>query len=543
MDASGFRMDMPADCALKVRRVRAQFGFTQQQLAERLGVSFATVNRWENEQAKPSALSWQRFESLARELSGDLEIQDEEASVKPEEQPLLLDFTGKPEVVRTLAEGERLSFGHMANPTFATEVSLIDPLPHQRIAVYDYMLKKPRLRFLLADDAGAGKTIMSGLYVREMLSRRLFRRVLVVPPAGLVGNWESELATLFNMPFRIIEGSDVRVGNPFVGDDSNRVIVSVDTLAGPRVFSRLQEPDVQPYDLVIFDEAHKLSADRGADLRVRKTDRYRLAEALAGVRGLDSRWCLGWSAHHLLLLTATPHMGKDYPYYALWRLLEPEVLPTPEAFVEYPRPQRRHHFVRRTKEEMVRLDGSPLYPTRISDTLGYPVLFRGGMAWGEVCVYEAPALVAREVVQRHNLVGKAVVEAVGLEQAGAKGPVLLCSEPFAARLSMQAKDYLRQITVGNKNLLEICWPAALCETATSLSDALLNDFGWFFHAVLNLLKFFAGGHLEVHYLELARLTIRSGLLRFPSDRAALEKHVERAAADVSLVKSLLTGCP
>src|SRR5690606_17048818 len=109
-----------------------------------------------------------------------------------------------------------------------------------------------------------------------------------------------------------------------------------DTLAGPRMFARLREQGVLPYDLVVLDEAHKLSADRGADLRVRKTDRYRLAEALAGVTGLNDAWRLPWNAQHLLLLTATPHQGKDYPYYALWRLLDPDVLSTPEAFEHYP---------------------------------------------------------------------------------------------------------------------------------------------------------------------------------------------------------------
>jgi len=283
----------------------------------------------------------------------------------------MLDFTSPAEVVAALAEGERLSFGHMTNPAFAAETSKIDPLPHQRLAVYEHMLSHQRLRFLLADDAGAGKTIMAGLYIREKKSRRLLRRVLVVPPAGLVGNWQRELSKLFDLSFRIITGADARTENPFVGEHSDQLIVSVDTLAGARVFARLQEPGVEPYDLVVFDEAHKLSADRGADLRVRKIDRYRLAEALAGVPGRDDRWRLRWSAHHLLLLTATPHMGKEYPYYALWRLLEPEVLSTPDAFAEYPAELRVKHFIRRTKEEMLRLDGTPLYPKRISDTLGY----------------------------------------------------------------------------------------------------------------------------------------------------------------------------
>ena len=124
------------------------------------------------------------------------------------------------------------------------------------------MLQQAPLRFLLADDAGAGKTIMTGLYVREMLSRRLIRRVLIVPPAGLVGNWEREMRSLFRLPFRIVGGPDARSGNPFVAPHGDLVIISIDTLAGDRTFSRLADPATPPYDLVVFDEAHKLSAHR-----------------------------------------------------------------------------------------------------------------------------------------------------------------------------------------------------------------------------------------------------------------------------------------
>ena len=355
------------DYAERIKRLRDEIGLTQQVLAERLGVSFATVNRWENNQTKPTNLYWRELQKL------EIRIAEESASYgkKTEKSPAILDFTANPEIVKVLAEGERLSFGHLMNPVFATEISNIDPLPHQRIAVYDHMLKQPRLRFLLADDAGAGKTIMSGLYIREMLSRRLLKRILIVPPAGLVGNWRRELLVLFNLPFQIMTGSDFRSDNPFTGDNGDHVIISVDTLSSPQVFAHFREAGVKPYDLVIFDEAHKLSADRSNDLRVRKTDRYCLAEALAGVQTQNEHWRLSWNANHLLLLTATPHMGKDYPYYALWRLLEPEILATPEAFGEYPSEQRQAHFIRRTKEEMVYLDSRPLYPKRLSDTLGY----------------------------------------------------------------------------------------------------------------------------------------------------------------------------
>jgi len=367
-DQNSRGIQLQDDYPERIKRLRASLGLTQQSLANALGVSFVTVNRWENGQTMPSQLSWNQLRQLEMTLKEEAPLYRSKDEKPP---PPILDFTSPPEIVKILAEGERLSFGHLMNPAFATEISSIDPLPHQRIAVYDHMMKQARLRFLLADDAGAGKTIMAGLYIREMLSRRLLRRILIVPPAGLVGNWRRELLKLFSLPFHIVSGNDARHGNPFIGENGDQVIVSIDTLSSARVFSCLKDPRVAPYDLVIFDEAHKLAANRGPDLRIRKTQRYFLAEALAGVKSNDRRWQLDWSAYHLLLLTATPHMGKDYPYYALWRLLEPEVLSTPDAFGEYPADQRQAHFIRRTKEEMVYADGRPLYPKRISDTLGY----------------------------------------------------------------------------------------------------------------------------------------------------------------------------
>lgn len=312
-------------------------------------------------------------------------------------------FTADPEAVRLAVEAHRLEYGYLVNPAFATEVSLIEPLPHQRIAVYERMLPQSRLRFLLADDAGAGKTIMTGLYVREMLARRLVRRVLIVPPAGLVGNWRRELETLFSLSFQIVTGADARSGNPFLGNESDLLIVSVDTLAGERMFGCLQDSAVQPYDLVVFDEAHKLSADREQDLSLRKTDRYHLAEALAGVQDEQERWQLSWSAQHLLLLTATPHMGKDFPYYALWRLLEPEALSTVDAFNAYPPEARRRHFVRRTKEEMVYFDGRSIYPQRQCDTLSYD------LSAGEQELYDATTAYMQRYYNQAGILNRSAV--------------------------------------------------------------------------------------------------------------------------------------
>ena len=399
---------LPADYPSRVKSIRERLDLTQVRFAERIGVSFATVNRWENGQTRPARLAWRQILELEAGLTQAGRTPG--SGAKPGAQAATatvgappLDFTAQPAVVAAVAEATRLSYGHLSNPAFATEVSLIDPLPHQRIAVYERMLGLSPFRFLLADDAGAGKTIMTGLYLREVLARRLIRRVLVVPPAGLVGNWEREMRTLFSLPFRIVRGADARGGNPFAGPESDRVIVSVDTLAGERTFGRLRDAAASgaaPYDLVVFDEAHKLAAHQRQDLSVDKTDRYRLAEALAGLPADEPRWELGWSATHVLLLTATPHMGKDFPYYCLWRLLAPDALATLDAFRAFPESQRRRHFIRRTKEEMVRLDGRPLYPQRRCDTISY------GLSPAEQALYEATTRYLSETYNRARVLNR-----------------------------------------------------------------------------------------------------------------------------------------
>src|SRR5438046_6208178 len=123
--------------------------------------------------------------------------------------------------------------------------------------------------------------------------------------------------------------------------------------------------------LATLQRTTEVAAYRGADFRVPQTDRYRLAETLVGIPSEDPRWELSWSCHHLLLTTATPHMGKDFPYYCLWKLHEPDPLASLDAFNAYPLEARRHHFLRRTKEELVYFDGPPIYLDRISNTLSY----------------------------------------------------------------------------------------------------------------------------------------------------------------------------
>ncbi len=349
-----------------IRNLRKSLGLTQAAFAAQLGVTNVTVSRWESGTFVPDNRALAGLRALA--VVGPEESDPNTAA----RMPAPLEFTADPNAVAAVAEAARLSLGHLASPTFATEVSLIDPLPHQRLAVYAHILAQWPIRFLLADDAGAGKTIMTGLAVQELRSRRLAERVLVVAPAGLLGNWEREMRSLFRISAKAVRGVDLARGNPFTGPDSRFVVVSLDTLRSPRMFDALRQAGVSgsPYDLVVVDEAHKLSADRDPDLRIHKRSRYELGEALAGVPS-SPKWDLGWKAPSLMLLTATPHMGKEYPYFALWRLLDPDVFTTPETLRSLDPARRARHFIRRTKEEMVTLDGRPLYPLRRCDTLGF----------------------------------------------------------------------------------------------------------------------------------------------------------------------------
>ena len=448
MDDPAAQAAPPPTGGVYVRRLRKGLGLTQSQFADRLGVTPITVHRWESGQSRPQRLATARLRELEDAAAPARGVPPEAAPAAIPTVPL--DFAGNPDAISAVAEAVRLSHGYQFNPAFATEVSRIDALPHQRIAVYERMIPQQPLRFLLADDAGAGKTIMTGLYVREMLSRRRIRRVLIVPPAGLVGNWERELRTLFRLRFRIASGPGTpRKGadraaawNPFSGPESGLVVVSLDTLTGGRTFDALRQPGVSPYDLVVFDEAHKLSVVERQD-GVRKRRRYELAEALAGCAGPASRYAgLGWSARHLLLLTATPHMGRDTPYHYLWRLLDPRVFATGEAFRRFPRESRDRHFIRRVKEEMVALDGTPLYRRRVCDTFSYDL---SPGPDGEQGLYDATTAYLRRAYNRALDNRPAVRLAMGVFQRRLASSTVAVLRSFERRIAKieQTIDDLR----------------------------------------------------------------------------------------------------
>jgi superfamily II DNA or RNA helicase len=339
-----------------IKDLRIQLGMSQQAFAASLGVSFATVNRWENGKAKPQK---DRIERMRMMLSQSTVPGPAAADpILAFTRPNRLDFEGDAEAVKLVVDAHRLQNGHLFNKAFGLELSRVVPLPHQRIAVYEQLLPKNPLRFLLADDAGAGKTIMTGLYIREMINRGRLRRAIICAPAGLTWNWRRELRHFFDLDFTILRGSDFAKGDPLTEPGAGLFIISVDTAATDAVRERLSAATLPRFDLAVFDEAHKLSWG-DPNRPDSKTRRYRLAEALSQ------------RATHLLLLTATPHMGKRFPYYALWRLLDSQVLSTQDAFDALVPGKRTKYFIRRLKEEMVDYHGQPIYKPRLCQTIAF----------------------------------------------------------------------------------------------------------------------------------------------------------------------------
>ena len=224
--------------AEEIKRVRTGLGLSQVEFARALGVAFTTVNRWENGKAQPQSDRLARIQELAsaKEAQGTLGYELNDAI------PPALNFEGDPEAIKLVVDAHRLRNGHQFNKAFGLELSRVVPLPHQRVAVYEHMLPQNPLRFLLADDAGAGKTVMTGLYIREMINRGRLRRVLICCPAGLTWNWQRELRNFFDLEFRILRGQDFQSGDPF-SNDHGLFIISVDTAATEAVRERLAEPD------------------------------------------------------------------------------------------------------------------------------------------------------------------------------------------------------------------------------------------------------------------------------------------------------------
>src|SRR5947209_14960465 len=269
-------------------------------------------------------------------------------------------------------EAKRYRFASLYDPLLAMNTSKVDPLPHQIEAVYGYILKLPRIRFLIADDPGAGTTIMAGLIIKELKLRHQARRILIVVPGHLKDQWRRELKERFEEIFTIVDRGimDALYGeNVWVRE--LQVITSLDFAKQDDVLASLASVH---FDLVIVDEAHKMAAYRYGT-KLDKTGRYRLGEVLSQ------------SATHLLFLTATPHKGDPENFRLFLDLLEPGFFATAEMVKESIKNKDNPLFIRRMKEDLKNFNGEPLFLPRYVRTLGFTLSIDETVLYNEVSRY------------------------------------------------------------------------------------------------------------------------------------------------------------
>lgn len=289
-------------------------------------------------------------------LGTQLLYRDDEVNVEVLANHLPWSFDADGNQMKLASEAYRISLAHLFDPYLAVHTSSVEPLPHQISAVYQEMLPRVPLRYVLADDPGAGKTIMTGLYIKELMARGDLKRCLIVSPGSLVEQWQDELFAKFHLRFEILTNDRMESavsGNIFTEVD--RCICRLDKLARN---DELQEKlRVSDWDLIVCDEAHKMSATVWGG-EVKYTRRFQLGRLLSNI------------TRNFLLLTATPHNGKDEDFQLFLSLVDPDRFEgthsNSQQAVDVSDVMRRL-----VKEELLKFDGKPLFPERIAYTVNY----------------------------------------------------------------------------------------------------------------------------------------------------------------------------
>lgn len=327
------------------------------------------------------SVQWYGTEALTlvyRDPSGKvadlLLYRSDEARLELVEQGRPWSFDGDGALFRLVAEAHRIRLAYLFDPLLAVHTSLVEPLPHQITAVYEAMLPRQPLRFLLADDPGAGKTIMAGLLMKELIARGDLQRCLVICPGNLVEQWQDELDRRFHLPFEILTNDGLeaaRTGNWFL--EHPLVIARLDKLArDEQAQAKLVAPDNR-YDLVVIDEAHKLSASFfGGEIKY--TKRYQLGQLVSRL------------TRHFLLMTATPHNGKEADFQLFLALLDADRFEG--RFRDGVHQVDVSDLMRRmTKEHLLKFDGTPLFPERIAYTVSYRLSAEEARLYHDVTTY------------------------------------------------------------------------------------------------------------------------------------------------------------
>ncbi len=296
------------------------------------------------------------YEDASGQLGKELLLPDREAQLEIASEGLPWSFDADGATFRLTSEAYRINLAYLFDPLIAVHTSLIEPLPHQITAVYETMLSKQPLRYLLADDPGSGKTIMTGLLIKELMIRGDLRRCLIVSPGNLVEQWQDELSRKFQITFDILTNDRLEVsasGNAF--SDMPLCIARLDKLSrDERVQAKLEQTD---WDLVVIDEAHKMSATFFSG-EVKFTKRYQLGQLLGKI------------TRHLLLLTATPHNGKEEDFQLFMALLDQDRFEGRfrGGVQKVDTSDLMRHLV---KEQLYKFDSTPLFPERLAYTVNY----------------------------------------------------------------------------------------------------------------------------------------------------------------------------
>ena len=332
------------------------------------------------------------YKDPAGRVANELLYRHDEPRLVVAEQGRPWSFDGDGELFRLVSEAHRIRLAHLFDPVLAVHTSLVDPLPHQITAVYEVLLPRQPLRFLLADDPGAGKTIMAGLLIKELIARGDLQRCLVVCPGSLAEQWQDELYRRFHLPFEILTNEKLeaaRTGNWFI--ENNLVIARLDKLSrNEDVQAKLAAPDCH-WDLVICDEAHKMSATFfGGEIRY--TKRYKLGQLLSTL------------TRHFLLMTATPHNGKEEDFQLFMALLDGDRFEG--RFRDGVHAADVSDLMRRmVKEGLLKFDGTPLFPERIAYTVPYQLSDGEAQLYKEVTDYVRQEFNRAEALQNDKRSG------------------------------------------------------------------------------------------------------------------------------------------